>query len=170
MTATPSRENIGSVEHINSDTGERSYNTRILPSGTEFNSSEDSNLINTDVGTTIELIATFPVLGINTLNVECKVTVQDLDQFEIRARAGTNGTYQTLASASGDYTSPTGFLEYVNQFTTATGVTTADDDLTTTAALESAAFRMDVTAFDSIQIWAACSTTGGTVTTEGVGY
>jgi hypothetical protein len=133
--------------------------------GTTFESSA-----NTDVGTTTELINTFDVTGLNTLSVEAIVTAQDLNAFEIYARRGDGGTYQLIASVSADYTSPSGYLESCGRIITATGADAASDDLTATPALESAVFDMNVAPFDSVQVHASCGTTGGTVTTAGVGY
>jgi hypothetical protein len=94
-------------------------------------------------------IATIDVEFANGLGVEISITAQALDQFTISARYHASGSYQTLYSLAGEYTSPSGILKGTS------------GDLTAISAGSTGWFIMDVRGIESIQIKAACAADNG---------
>ncbi len=97
----------------------------------------------------LTLLMTCRVSDYDTLNAAIEVAGHDLDQFAIKARNHPSATLQTLYSAAGSFTSPTGLI------------TAASGDLTTQAAATQGMFVMDVRGFYEIKIYAASGNVAG---------
>lgn len=91
--------------------------------------------------TLLELI----VEGISKLSVHFDVSDANLDAFAISGRVHPDAAYHTIASASGDYTSPAGRM------------LRASADLTGIAAAGSGWFDMDVSALQAVKIAASAA-------------
>lgn len=85
------------------------------------------------------------------LSAQFTVATHDLDQFVIKGQVSPNAPLQTLYSAAGSYTTPTGRLE------------TCSGDLTTQAASSTGSFDLDVSGLYSVGIYAASVHSGGSV-------
>jgi hypothetical protein len=85
------------------------------------------------------------------LSAQFTVATHDLDQFVIKGRVSPNGPLQTLYSAAGSYTTPTGRLE------------TCSGDLTVQAAASTGSFDLDVSGLYSVSLYAASVHSGGSV-------
>lgn len=123
---------------------------------------------NSDVDQVLEKIASFDVMNKTELLLEVEVTLQDLDQFAILGRVSRGGNKHTLYDDAVDFTDPAvnGLILMAYKFTTATGVEAADNNLTTTAALESALLLLNVTAYEYIEVQAACVANNGNARTH----
>ena len=96
--------------------------------------------------------------GISELGIEIAVTVQALDAFIVQGRMSPNGTYQTLYSAAGDFTTPAGL------------VIDASGDLTVQAAASSGWLLLNVAPLYSVKILASANAAGAaTVTAYAIG-
>ena len=98
------------------------------------------------------VVATINVNGIQQLNVEAAVVGQSLTAFQVLGQVNNSGTYQLLYSTSSDYTSPKGLLIGTS------------GDLTSIASGTSGFFQMTVRGFYNIQIKVTAASTGGTIT------
>lgn len=123
---------------------------------------------NADVDQVLEEIAAFDVSSVSTLLIETIVTAQNLDQYAVKGQV-SGGTAHILYDEATDFTTPetNGLILMAYKFTTSTGAAAADNDLTTTAALESALLKLDVRNYNTISILAACAANNGSVTTHG---
>ena len=83
------------------------------------------------------------------LFIEVAVGDNDLDQFEIHARANASGSYQSLYSASSNYLAPKGILKGVS------------GDLTAINTTFSGWLIMDVSTLESLQLHMASSNAAG---------
>lgn len=99
-----------------------------------------------------------PVDTIAALGVSLTVADQALDAFIVQGRMSPSDAYQTLYSAAGDFTSPTG------------AVIDASGDLTTLAAGSSGWLMLNTLGLHSIKILASSgNVAGSTVTVRAIG-
>lgn len=108
---------------------------------------------NSDVDS-LETVATFDVSNLERASFEITVATADLTAFAVQARLSGAGSFVTLYSAAGDYTSPTGIL-----------VGTSGD--LTTLAVGTGWLILDVAGIDAIRFRAAG--TSSSVTIQGMG-
>lgn len=97
-------------------------------------------------------LCTFDVNFVERLCVEIGVATQALDAFAIQARLHSGGSFITLFSAAGDFTSPAGIL------------TGASGDLTTLAAGATGWFILDCLGFDQVRLTASAAANNAAVT------
>jgi hypothetical protein len=83
--------------------------------------------------------------GLERIFVQFTVATQALDAFIIQARCSADATATTIASAAGDYTSPTGLM------------IKASGDLTGVAAAGSGWFVMDVRGLFEVNVLASAA-------------
>jgi len=93
-------------------------------------------------------VTTLDVRGLNVLYVEIQPVTEALTAFEIAARPNTQGTFNTLFSASGDFTSPDGLL------------IGASGDLTVLSAGSTGWFIMFCLGLDRVQLSATAAGAG----------
>lgn len=106
------------------------------------------------VTTSLTPIAEFEPTG-EAFGIEFTVATQNLDQFVIWGKFGSEGAWQSLYSSASDYTVPTGALIMTN------------GDLTTKAATETGVFQMLSRGLYAVKLEAAAATTGAVVTVHG---
>lgn len=83
------------------------------------------------------------------LTVEAAVTGQALDAFVVQVKFHTDGSYVSIASAAGDYTSPTGLM------------IKASGDLTAQAASTSGWFILDTRGVFAVKVLASSGNVAG---------
>lgn len=111
-----------------------------------------------NVGVTVAESGNTTLLELDTrdvseVGVEVSVTGQDLDAFLIQGKVHPNGTYQTLYSAAGDFTSPEGLL------------IGASGDLTVLAAAASGWLLLDTRPLWAVKILASSGNVAGSTVT-----
>jgi len=95
--------------------------------------------------------------GLSRIGFYFSVATQNLDAFIIAAKFGEGGSYSTLYSAAGDFTSPSGLLVGTS------------GDLTTVAASSSGWFIMDVSGVQGIRVQASAAADSASVTPYATG-
>lgn len=100
----------------------------------------------------LTVLATFNVNFLERLCVEIANASQDLDGFQIAARFHSAGSFMTLYSTSGHFTSPSGIL------------IGASGDLTGLAAGSSGWFILDCLGLDQVRIFASAVSNNAAVT------
>ena len=98
-----------------------------------------------------------PVEGINEVGIEVAVSTNNLDAFKVLGKMHKNAAYQTLYSASGDYTSPVGL------------VIGASGNLTAQAASTTGWLMLDVSPLCAVKITASAVTGAAAVDARAIG-
>jgi hypothetical protein len=108
-------------------------------------------IVDKTIAEALTLVSAIKTNAADRLSVQFTVATHALDQFVIKGQVHPGAPLETLYSAAGSFTAPTGLL------------TVCSGDLTAQAAATTGSFIMDVGGYHQVNIYAASSNVAGSL-------